>query len=143
MRYIPLILACVVLVAGCAMPASRSAYPSGWSMDRSAQVQKQCGVVWIGMVHSTPSNVPYLVSKGLLNQEQATRVDMQDVRPGDPECMVYAAYGLREGQATFQWDAKKRLVSIQFDYRCDVSPLACPGRRVLVSDGRVSAISRL
>jgi len=88
-------------------------------MAHSNDTQRQCGTVWIGTAHSMPSNLPHLVAQGALTAEQAARVDVQDVRAGDPECMVYAAFGLRPSQVNFSWAPGRRLVGIQWDYRCD------------------------
>ncbi|WP_236585284.1 hypothetical protein [Dyella sp. EPa41] len=106
-------------------------------------MQKQCGVVWIGLNHSTPSNFPRLVAQGVLTPEQAARVDAQMLRVGDPECMVYASFGIRENEADFRRDRDKRLISIALDFRCDLSPVSCPGWHVEVRDGLVSTVRPL
>jgi hypothetical protein len=105
--------------------------------------QTRCGVVRWDKGIFAPGNLDLLTSRGDLTQEQAQRAARQDVRPGDPECLAWAAFGLQQSQITTQIDARHRLLALQIDYRCGRSDVRCPGRRVSVVDGTVTTVTPL
>jgi hypothetical protein len=107
------------------------------------EVEARCGMVWLDKQHFIQHNLDLLVQEGYLTAQQAYRAREHDVRPGDPECLAYAAYGLRQSKVTEVHDAHKRLTSIAIDYRCELSPIPCPGVMVQIIDGRVTGLSAL
>lgn len=114
-------------------------------MTKSSQVQKQCGI-WLGpgiAEAETAARVSSLVASGVLTQNQGSRVLAREVQVGDPECMAYAAYGASMAKETFINDAHRNLVTLEWNYTCQYSPVSCPGLVVVVTDGKVSAIHPL
>lgn len=144
MRSLILIAVTSSTLLGCAGdPFHRSAYPSGWSQATTLAAQKRCGVVrWDKGILAQP-NLDLLVTHGYLTPEQASRAAQQDVRPGDPECLAWAAFGLQQTKVTMQTDGHGKLFTLTIDYRCVRSDVACPGRRVDVVDGVVTSVSPL
>lgn len=143
MRKIILAVAYVVILSGCVRAMERSAYSSGWTQKQSLKTQEQCGLVWIDKDHYMPGNLQVLVTYGLLTPEQAARVPTKELRVGDPECMVHETFGINQSRVTSSRDAKQHLVSVRFAYRCESSPVGCPGVQVDVADGHVTAITPL
>ena len=111
-------------------------------MTESSIAQKQCGI-WLGPNFAeteTRAQVANLVSSGVLTQAQGRRVIAHDVRVGDPECMAYAAYGASLAKESFAMDSHKNLVTVEWDFTCQHSPVSCPGLVVVIADGKVSAV---
>ena len=140
MRYIKIFPIALVLTACSTVP--ESAYDSGWNNDVSEATYKECGkTTWNKGMYSS-QNLRRLVPLGFLTQEQALRASKQEVRVGDPECLVFAAYGLKRGKFfNFTNDANKNLIEREFSYTCDTSDIKCPGKTFKVKNGVVTEIS--
>jgi hypothetical protein len=140
MKYITL-LVCLVTILGCTPVAKRSTYPNGWSDYSSGITFKMCARYHLGKDMPVEPNLDLLVSHGLLNEEQAERVRHADVRVDDPECAVYAAYGLSTGAVTFHNRPNQEgLISKDVIYWCSNSQAPCPGVVVSIADGRVTGM---
>jgi len=143
MRHIILAIAYVSVLSGCVSTVEKSAYTSGWTQKHSLKTQEQCGLVWIDKDHYMPGNLQVLVTYGLLTSEQAARVPTKELRVGDPECMVHATFGITQSRVVSSRDAKQHLISVRFTYRCENSPVGCPGVEVDVADNHVASITPL
>jgi len=131
----------VMAVAACTPVAKRSVYPSGWSNFSSNETFRACAPYHLQKNMPIEHNLELLVTHGLLTQDQSQRVRIADVRVGDPECMVYAAYGLTTGSQTFFRGTKNDgLIQRSVAYWCANSEAPCPGVVVTIADGRVTNI---
>jgi hypothetical protein len=132
----------IVLTLTACSTVPESAYESGWNNQVSEATYEECGkTTWNKEMYSS-QNLARLVPLGYLTKEQATRASRQDVRIGDPECLVFAAYGLNRGKSfNFTTDTNKNLVEREFSYTCDTSDAKCPGITFKVKNGVVAEIS--
>lgn len=124
------------MLSGC----TSSAYESGWNGKISGEVFHECALSSWAPGFYFNENVDRLVPLGLLTQDEATRAKRHDVRVGDKECLAYAAYGFNPSKYQFSSNTKKLLLSRSVEYRCEKSPIPCPGKLITIVDGRVSDI---
>ncbi|EPB8092178.1 hypothetical protein [Yersinia enterocolitica] len=134
-----IILPLIFLLSGCAS----SAYDSGWNNKTSFDVFHECAQSSVATGFYYDQNVDRLVPMGLLTQEEASRAKKHDVRIGDKECLAYASYGFNPARYNFSNNTKKLLVSRSVEYRCEKSPIQCPGQKITIIDGKVSSIEPL
>ncbi|AJJ62579.1 hypothetical protein [Yersinia aldovae] len=134
-----IILSLMFLVTGC----STSAYDSGWNDKTSFNVFHECARSSVAPSFYYDQNVERLVPMGLLTQEEASRAKKHDVRIGDKECLAYASYGFNTVRYNFSRNTKDLLVRRSVEYRCEKSPIQCPGQKITITDGKVSGIESL
>lgn len=132
-----IILPLFFLLCGCA----NSAYDSGWNSKKSGEVFHECAMSSTAPGFFYNENVDRLVLMGLLTKDEANRAKKHDVKIGDKECLAYASYGFNPVQYKFSTDVNKHLVSRSLEYRCEKSPIECPGQVITIADGRVRGIS--
>ncbi|GAB3037065.1 hypothetical protein GCM10027285_20770 [Oleiagrimonas citrea] len=54
--------------------------------------------------------------------------------------MAYAAYGASLAKQSFAMDLHKNLMTVEWDFTCQHSPVSCPGLVVVIADGKVSSV---
>lgn len=137
------LLLCILAAAGCTPVAKRSVYASGWSDYSSGVAFKACAPYHLQKNMPVEPNLELLVARGLLTADQAQRARVADVRMGDPECLVYAAYGLSTDTVTFfRRTINDGLIHKSVAYWCSNSEAPCPGVVVTIADGTVTNIRR-
>ncbi len=128
-----------VLLTAC-ITTPKSAYESGWTNDISEKTYTECAPVWLNNI-LIPERLDDLVRLGHLNNEEAKRAKLSEVRVGDPECMAYAANGLFRTEVTYRNNKEGQLTSKSFTYSCKNGPAKCPGTLITIVDAQVSNIS--
>ena len=141
MKFLLLMLSVFILISCTSMP--KSAYESGWNNDSSESIYKECATVWLEKDVFIPQNLNRLVQLKLLSGNDAGRVKIADLRPGDSECLIYATYGLNRSKVKFVINKNKQLISKTVTYSCKNSQVKCPGTEIEIIDGKVSYIKEL
>ncbi|MCC2960537.1 hypothetical protein LK540_08835 [Massilia sp. IC2-278] len=140
MNKITFIAISIVALTACSS-LKQSAYQSGWNNDTNEAAYRECGMYRIAKGMPVQQNLDRLVALGKLSPEQASRASKADVRPGDPECLAFAAYGLNRKEIGITKNSDGLVISKQATYACADSDVPCPGIQVEFSDGKVTAIN--
>lgn len=133
-----LALLVVFQLAACANEPS-SAYDSGWTSNTNEDAYAACGSFRIKKGFQDPAVMNHLVASHQLTGEQAARAVQRNVQIGDPECLVFAAYGLDRHKISFYKNKAGEVTSKSVTYLCSQSEVPCPGLKVTFSDGKVAS----
>lgn len=140
MKKIVLVLSCISALTACST-LKQSAYQSGWNSQTNEAAYSECGIYRLSKGMPIQHNLDRLIALGMLSPEQALRASKVEVRPGDPECLAYAAYGLKRKTIGVTRNLDGLVIGKQATYVCADSDVPCPGVKVEFSDGRVTAVT--